>query len=292
MDTSTITKVGSHRLFATFLYTATRVFLFPGLFALVVTADMSAQTALDWTAREERLFDRLPPVSVATDSTWPPMEYINRHGDLVGFDIDLLREIGLRSGFRPVFTTVPWDGIFAGLMARQYDIIASSVTLLEERKRTMLFSEPYFRAAQYLVVSAEDRATRELSDLTGGEVGAQIGTTGSRLVDATEGVVLRAYDDLALAVEDLARGRLSGIVADTAIVEYFVLSQSRYGEILRVADSPYTIENYAFAVRSDLEALRDAVNEGLRSVRNDGTMARLREFWFPSLGRLEPLRGE
>jgi polar amino acid transport system substrate-binding protein len=253
------------------------------LLILTAGSDLSAQSALSWTPGEDSAFDRLPPVSVATDSTWPPMEYINRQGELVGFDVDLLREIGRRSGFRPVFTTVSWDGIFAGLMARQYDMIASSVTLLEERKRRMLFSEPYFRAAQYLVVPAGKEEIRNLEDLTGGEVGAQIGTTGSRLVEGTEGVVLRAYDDLALAVEDLATGRLDGIVADMAIVEYFVLSQPRYGGLLRVADTPYTVEDYAFAVRKDLEGLRDAINDGLRSVREDGTLARIREFWFPGL---------
>lgn len=239
-----------------------------------------AQSALDWTEEEWREHERLPEVSVATDSTWPPMEYINRDRELVGFDIDLLREIGRRQGFRPVFETVAWDGIFAGLAARQYEMIASSVTLLEERKRAMLFSEPYFEAAQHIVVREENDGIQELRELSGEAVGAQIATTGSRLVATTPGVELRAYDDLGLAVEDLATGRLSAIVADVAIVEYFVLANERYADELVVTGPPYAVENYAFAIRLDRPELRDEINTGLASVRNDGTLAAIREFWF------------
>ncbi|MCG8479630.1 MAG: basic amino acid ABC transporter substrate-binding protein [Spirochaetales bacterium] len=253
------------------------------LFAVSAPRPVQAQSALEWTAEERARFEGLPAVSVATDSTWPPMEYINTDRELVGFDIDLLREVGLRAGFRPEFRTVAWDGIFAGLAARQYDMIASSVTLLEERTRVMRFSTPYFRAAQYLVVRAEATTVEEISDLAGGTVGAQIGTTGSRLIAATPGVEVRTYDDLGLAVEDLANGRLEGIVADTAIVEYFVMSNERYGSILRVVDEPYAVEDYAFAIRMDLPELQADINRALEEIERDGTLERLRGFWFRNL---------
>ena len=260
----------------------TLVVLFPPAVAAPVT--LAAQSALDWSRADQEAFAALPPVSVATDSTWPPMEYINRERELVGFDIDLMREVGLRAGFRPVFETVAWDGIFAGLAAGRYEMIASSVTLLPERRRMMLFSEPYFMAAQYLVMRREDAAgVRDISDLSGGSVGAQIATTGSRLIAETEGVGLRSYDDLGLAVEDLANGRLDGIVADVAIVEYFVLSNDRYGRRLQVVGEPYAIEPYAFAIRRDRPDLRDRVNRGLAELRSDGTLDRIRAFWFDSI---------
>ncbi len=240
----------------------------------------AAQSALNWTAAEQQQFEELPEVSVATDSTWPPMEYINRDRRLVGFDIDLLREIGRRAGFRPVFETVAWDGIFAGLAARQYDMIASSVTLLEERKQAMLFSQPYFEAAQHIVVRREDYGIQQLEELAGQAVGAQIATTGSRLVAETPGVQVRTYDDLGLAVEDLATGRLAAIVADVAIVEYFVLGNERYADELAVTGPPYATEDYAFAIRRDQPELRNRIDTALADVRKDGTLARIREFWF------------
>lgn len=240
----------------------------------------AAQSALNWTAAEQQQFEELPEVSVATDSTWPPMEYINRDRRLVGFDIDLLREIGRRAGFRPVFETVAWDGIFAGLAARQYDMIASSVTLLEERKQAMLFSQPYFEAPQHIVVRREDHGIQQLEEFAGQAVGAQIATTGSRLIAQTPGVQVRTYDDLGLAVEDLATGRLAAIVADMAIVEYFVLGNERYADELAVTGPPYATEEYAFAIRRDHPELRDRIDAALTDVRKDGTLMRIREFWF------------
>lgn len=211
------------------------------------------------------------------------MEYINSDGRIVGFDIDLVREIGRRAGFQPEFESVAWDGIFAGLAAGRYEMIASSVTILPERRERMLFSQPYFEAAQYLVVDRSRSEVERLADLAGGEVGAQIGTTGARIVAAEPGVTVRTYDDLGLAVEDLATGRLDGIVADVAIVEYYVLSAERYAGRLRVASRPYAVEQYGFAVAPDREELRDAIDEALESIRADGTLARLRRFWFRSI---------
>jgi polar amino acid transport system substrate-binding protein len=255
------------------------------VFMMVAATPVPSQSALEWNATERAAFEGLPAVTVATDSTWPPMEYINRERQLVGFDIDLLREVGRRAGFRPQFVTVAWDGIFAGLAAGQYEMIASSVTLLEERRATMLFSDPYFEAAQYLLVRAEATGVTEISDLSGGSVGAQIATTGARIVAETPGVTLRSYDDLGLAVEDLATGRLDGVVADTAIVHYFVLSNPRYREILRVASRPYAVEEYAFAIHPDRDDLKNAVNAALREITADGTLGRIREFWFGELSR-------
>ncbi len=246
------------------------------LLALILQTYVAAQSALQPVDEIESDWN----VAVATDATWPPMEYVNRDGELVGFDIDLVREIGRRAGFRPQFITVPWDGIFIGLAARQYDMVASSVTLLEERRRHMRFSNPYLAAAQYLVVSDRHPAVTSLDQLVGGEVGAQIGTTGARLVDATPGVTVRSYDDLGHAVEDLAAGRLDGIVADIAIIEHYILANPRYRDTLRRVDRPYAVEPYALAIRLDLPDLHAAVHEALEQMRVDGTLQEIADFWY------------
>ena len=222
----------------------------------------------------------LGTVRVATDATWPPMQYIDQNRRLVGFDIDLMNEIATRAGFRVEFENVSWEGIFAGLLADRYDMIASSVTILPEREEVMLFSRPYFDAAQYLVVRQGRERVQTIADLQGEEVGAQIATTGARLIAQTPGVTVRSYDDLGLAVEDLAQGRLGGIVADVAIIEYFVLGNDRYGDRLTVVGRPYAVEHYGFAVRMDRPELKAAIDEALLQIENDGTMAQLRRRWF------------
>ena len=88
----------------------------------------------------------------ATDSTWPPMEFVDENKNIVGFAIDYMTAAGKLAGFKAEFKAVAWDGIFAGLAGGQYDAICSSVSITEERKKKMDFSEPYFKVRQALVV--------------------------------------------------------------------------------------------------------------------------------------------
>ena len=78
---------------------------------------------------------------IATDATWPPMEFVNEQKKIVGFDIDLMNAAAKEGGFTVVFKNTAWDGIFAGLEAGKYDAVMSSVTITEERKKTMDFSD-------------------------------------------------------------------------------------------------------------------------------------------------------
>ncbi len=211
------------------------------------------------------------------------MEYIDAAGNLVGFDIDLFTAIADRAGFEVEFVPVAWDGIFAGLIAGQYDVIVSSVTILPERRRQMHFSRPYFVAAQYLLVPADDTITQDISDLVGGEVGAEIGTTGAEFVRSQPGVTLRAYDDLGLALQDVTAGRIAGVVADSAIVAHYVFQSEGYAGRLRIAGDAYTSEAYGFAIRRDRPDLRDAIDDALAEIIADGTWQRLHRKWLPAL---------
>lgn len=262
------------------LYTA-YVFLVAGVLlgTTLGTEELHSQSALRWDPDRDPVYTELPAVSVATDATWPPMEYFNREGTLIGFDIDLLREIGRHAGFRPVFRSVAWDGIFLGLLNGSYEMIASSVTILDERKKVMLFSDPYLDAAQYLVVRREDSSTEALGDLHGRRVGAQIGTTGARIAQDA-GTTVHTYDDLGLAIEDLVQGRLAGVVADVAIVEYYILSHPHYGKELRILDQPYATEQYGFAIRQDRPELKTAIDEALAVLRENGRLEEIKRYWF------------
>jgi polar amino acid transport system substrate-binding protein len=146
----------------------------------------------------------------------------------------------------------------------------------------MLFSLPYLIAAQHLVVRSEQTEVSSIHDLSGGEVGAEIGTTGSRFVRSVPNVAVRTYDDLGLGVEDLLNARIEGIVADTAIIEYFVLNNPNTQGRLRIVGEPYAIEEYAYPVRKDRPDLRDRISRELSTIVTDGTWLRLYRKWFPS----------
>ena len=216
----------------------------------------------------------------ATDATWPPMEYVNEDREIVGFDIDMIRAAAEAAGFQAEFRNTAWDGIFAGLATGEYDAVVSSVTITEDRKETMDFSIPYINAGQVLIVQMGEQGVTALADLSGREVGAQIGTTGAFEVDKVAGVTLRTYDEIGLAVEDLANGRIAGVVADTPIAADFVLQNENYSARLKIVGEPFTEEYYGVAVRKGNTAVLNRVNDGLQKIIDSGRMEELKDKWL------------
>ena len=219
-------------------------------------------------------------ITVATDATWPPMEFVNEDREIVGFDIDLMNAIAEEAGFEVEFQNTAWDGIFAGLGAGEYDAVISSVTITEERDETMDFSEPYINAGQVLIVRSDQSGVETLSDLQGESVGAQIGTTGAIEVDNADGVELRTYDELGLAIEDLANGRISGVVADTPIAADYVLQNDNYRGRLQIVGEPFTEEFYGIAVTEGNDEILSMINEGLAAVMESGEIEELEDKWL------------
>lgn len=220
-------------------------------------------------------------LSVATDATWPPMEYIDENRQLVGFDIDLMRAIAEAGGFQVEFRNTAWDGIFAGLANGDYDAVISSVTITEERRGAMDFSNPYINAGQVLIVRNDAPAGwTTLADLRGQSVGAQIGTTGAFEVEKVSGVTLRTYDEIGLAVEDLANGRIAGVVADSPIAADFALQNANYANRLKIVGQPFTEEFFGIAVRKGNSAVLEMINRGLQIVLDNGTVEALQDKWL------------
>ena len=219
-------------------------------------------------------------IVVATDATWPPMEYIDENKNIVGFDIDLVNEIAKAGGFEVEFKNTAWDGIFAGLATGNYQVIASSVTITEERKATMDFSEPYVNAGQVLVVRKETTGVNSLADMIGKKVGAQIGTTGAIEISKVSGVELKTYDEIGLAFEDLVNGNIDGVVADSPIAANFALQNPSYKDRLMIAGEPFTDEWLGFVFKKGDTKTQKLFNEGLAKVKESGKLDELIQKWL------------
>jgi polar amino acid transport system substrate-binding protein len=217
--------------------------------------------------------------TVATDATWPPMEMVNAEKKIVGFDIDYLNAVAQEAGFTVTFKNTAWDGIFAGLEAGQYDIIASSVTITEERRKKYDFSAPYIDIGQILVVPKAERATG-LAALKGRKVGAQLGTTGAIEIKKVDGVQAKTYDEIGLAFEDMAAGRLDGVVCDEPTAVQFALQKAEYREKFKIVGSAFTTEAYGFVVRKGDPALVELLNKGIAAVKAKKLDEQLRAKWL------------
>lgn len=209
-------------------------------------------------------------ITVATDATWPPMEMVDAAKNIVGFDIDFLKAVAKEAGFTVVFKNTAWDGIFAGIEAGKYDAIISSVTITDERKKTMDFSDPYINAGQILVVPKTDKAAKTLAGLKGKKAGAQIGTTGAMEIKKVAGVELKSYDEIGLAFEDMAAGRIAAVVCDTPVAANYALQRQEYKGKFKIVGEAFTEEYYGIVVKKGNKELQALFNKGIKAVKDKG----------------------
>ena len=217
-------------------------------------------------------------ITVASDIAYPPFEF-TQNGKTVGFDIDLMREIGKQAGFTPEFQNVTFDGIIPGLGNNLYDASISAMTITEEREQQIDFSDPYFNADQSLLVRSDSgiKSTEDLADAT---VGVQLGTTGAAQAEEfqSEGTVgeVRTFDTIEDAFAALENGQVDAVINDLPV------SQDRANqsdERLKIVETMPTGEQYGIAFPKDSE-LVDPVNEALAEIKEDGTYEKIYKKWI------------
>src|SRR5919112_3867689 len=163
-------------------------------------------------------------IRVAWDIAYPPFEF-EKNGEPVGFDLDLMREIGKRAGFTPEFKNVTFDGIIPGLGNNLYDAGASAFTITEAREKKVDFSGPYFNADQSLMVQI-DSPIKSVDDIGDGTVGVQLGTTGELKAKEfkQQGKItgeVRTFDTITEAFSALENGQIDAVINDFAVSAEF-----------------------------------------------------------------------
>lgn len=217
---------------------------------------------------------------VAMDASFPPMEFMDEEGKIVGFDADLVQALAASAGLKVELKSVAWDGIFGALKAGDADIIASSVTITPDREAQFSFTKPYLKAGQVLLVRTEDKGKfTDLAALNGKRVGVQIATTGADFV-ASAPVQMKQYNTAGLAIIDLANGNLEAVVIDKPVADFYATKKPEFSNKLVVAGEPTTAEQFGLVVRKDAPELLAKLNGALDKVRSDGTYAKLESKWF------------
>jgi polar amino acid transport system substrate-binding protein len=139
---------------------------------------------------------------------------------------------------------------------------------------------PYINAGQVLIVPEETKGVTTLADLKGKSAGAQIGTTGSFEIEKVAGVELKTYDEIGLAFEDLANGRIDSVVADTPVAADFALMNPNYKGKFKIVGEPFTEEFYGVAIKKGNKEILDTINRGLNEVLNTRTYEKIEDKWL------------
>ncbi len=213
-----------------------------------------------------------PPAKVlrvGTSPDFPPFEFIDEGGNIVGIDIDLVKAIAKRLGYEVEVISIDFEGLIPALLNKQIDVIASGMTITEERAEVVAFTTPYWEADQAILVAAGSGfRPQSLDDLVEKKVGVQSGTTAEQLVhdyitSTGKSIDVKSYPSYVLAVVDLVNGRLDAVIVDSPVAQMFVREYN-----VEVSAIIRTEEKYGLAVRKDDVELLSKLNEALEEFLN------------------------
>ena len=218
-------------------------------------------------------------LKVGSDTTSPPMESVDpATGKIVGFDVDVVEAICGKINCKAEFVTTGWDGIFAALEQGSFDLVASGVSITDERKKSMDFTNPYIVNSQAILIRVEDQGlTADDFKSKGKKLAAQANTTDSALAETIVGkdnVV--AYSDFSAAIAALKNKDVDGVVINGANAGAY---EKQFAGELVAGIKDLQSDPLGLVFRKGDENVA-AFNEGLQQIKDDGTLDKLiAKYW-------------
>ena len=216
---------------------------------------------------------------VATDATLAPMSFMSVGNDMIGFEPDLINAIADKAGINISLVNVEWAGLFGGLITKKFDMIISSVTVLEERKQRMDFSTPYLKSGLTLVVRKNEKNIASFEDTKNNNVlvGAQVGTTAYYFLEKESSIKTKGYQMYGHAISDLINGKVDAVLGESSGT-LFLKNRPLFQEI-KIVGEILSNEFYAVVLRKDENQLMAQINSAIKKLIADGTIAQLHKKW-------------
>ena len=214
-------------------------------------------------------------LTIATSPDFPPYENLDDNGNIVGIEIDIMQLIAQKLGLELQVDAMDFDAALLAVQQGKSDMAVSGITVTEDRKLVMNFTDSYTTAVQVIVVPEGSDVT--LDNLGDQMIGTQRGTTGYLYTvdDYGEDHVI-GYDTYTTVVQALLNDQIDCIVMDDAVAREYVAANPG----LVILDTSYADEDYAFAVDKQNEALTQAVNNALKELIADGTVQKIIDQWL------------
>ncbi|MCX6515780.1 MAG: basic amino acid ABC transporter substrate-binding protein [Actinobacteria bacterium] len=231
----------------------------------------SDTTAAASTTAQELTFTPVAEgkLTVCSDAPYEPFEFQNEDKTWTGFDMDIMTSIAQRYGLALEVTVQPFDGIWLAPKAGTCDVVASSLTITEERAANAAFSEGYFDSFQSLLVRTADKDTlNTLASLSGKTVAVQTGTTGEEYAKANApDAKIQSFDDAAAMFLALESKQVDAVLQDFPINAF---RATKMGTSVVSIKFDTESEKYGFATSQENTELVKAINESLAEFRTNG----------------------
>jgi polar amino acid transport system substrate-binding protein len=205
-------------------------------------------------------------LTMGTNAEFPPFEFRDANGDVVGFDVEIAKEIAAGLGVELVIEDMDFGAIIGALQSGKIDFGVAGMTVTEDRLENADFSDAYFNASQVIIVQVGNETIQGSADLTGKIIGVQEGTTGDLEASEIDGATVMRFKKGIDAVVELRNGKVDAVVIDALPAQVFV---EKNDDIIVLGEN-FTEEEYAIAVRKDETALLAEINKIIAELKENG----------------------
>ncbi|MBZ0215085.1 MAG: ABC transporter substrate-binding protein [Fimbriimonadaceae bacterium] len=242
---------------------------------LAIALSSGVAIAKDWST-----------VRIGTEGAYPPFNLIDSNGELQGFDIDIAKALCDQMKVTCTFVAQDWDGIIPALLANKYDAIVASMSITEERREKVDFSDKYYNTPARFITRKEGGVTdTSPAGMSGKAIGAQSSTThATYLEDMYPDASIKLYTTQDEANLDLASGRLDAVLADSIVLlEWLKTDGGSCCDF--VGDDVISVKHFGegvgIAMRQDDDDLREMFNKAIAEIRANGTYQQINDKYFP-----------
>ena len=224
-------------------------------------------------------------ITIVTENAYPPLQFLDKDGKAIGWEYDMVAELSKRLNFKVTYANISWEAMIPAVSEGQFDAGMTGITITDERKAKVDFSDPYMRSESIMMVRGDEARFTDAASFAAGAdllIGAQPGTTPFytavySVLDGDEANPrIKLFETFGATVEALKAGDVDTVLTDmTAGKGYVDVS----GGKLKLVGEPLGAEDFGFILPkgSDLAA---ALNAGIAAMKADGTLEALNKKWF------------
>ena len=255
-------------------------FLLLASFAVIISCNNSASTNNTSEVKEDNSLQKVKDAGklvLGLDDTFAPMGFRDENGEVVGFDIDLAKEVASRLGVRLEIKPIEWSSSILSLNKGDVDVLWNGVTINEARKQQINFSKPYLNNRLVIVKAIDDATINSKDDLAGKVLGVQVGSNDEALTAdpaSKNAKEIRRYDVNVNAFLDLQAKRIDAVIIDEVAAQYYI--SEKKAPFVVVDNSPLTEELYGVGFRKSDEKLLAEVDKILDEMKADGKAAEIK----------------
>ncbi len=216
---------------------------------------------------------------VATEPTFAPFEFQKEGSDeFSGFDMDLIRAIGKRMGYKVEIANMGFDALIPALNTGNIDVAIAGMSITEERKQAVGMSDPYYTSGLIVMVKKDNNDIKSVDDLVGKRIAAQIGTTGAAKANSIKDAKVTEFNTNTESAMELTNGGVDAVINDSPVIGYYLAQGG--SEVAKTVGDVMEAEQYGIAVKKDNAKLLEEINKTLAEMKKDGEYDKIYKTWF------------